>query len=322
MHVVDRNLVQASIGDGHKGLTESGIRVDRKRSVGVFVHIGIDAHGFDGLFPNVGPFGDFGAASHVAPLDEVASNDFLLVIAIPGHHAVDVVQEVGILRHTEVEFTVVVEDVVDAPSALHIAETAIGSCDVVHDFLQDLALAIEAVAPSQADVRLGPVDGKHHFVGAFANPVLDFREINSGFLGQGIHGSDFLRPNIEIVDGVDQDAARFVAPLDPVAVGHCDVGVEVHGGGAVHVEHPIGASQLQVEDTVVELDVAQPATGRVIIETIVSLGDGVHDVFHRDVFFIEAVAPSQGRVGLVPVDDEHHFVFTFANPITDVGRVD
>ena len=107
----------------------------------------------------------------------------------------------------------------NAPFALHVVETAIGSGNVVHHFLQNDALAIEAIAPSQCLVGVVPVDTENDFVCASANPIKDFRRLNLGFIGQRIHGCNFLFPDVNVVFRVNQSATIGIAPFHIVAIG-------------------------------------------------------------------------------------------------------
>ena len=156
---------------------------------------------------------------------------------------------------------------------------------------------------------------------AFAHPIEDFGEVDLCLISQRIHGSHFLRPNIDIVLGVDQNANRLVAELHIVAIVNI-LGIEIiHGHLAIHIVHPPHSSEAKIEDAIIESDIGDE-TLAFKTKSVVGFGNSHHHVFHRDGFFAEAIAPSQGCVRLSPVDDEHHFILAFANPIADVGGVE
>ena len=321
LQIIDRNLIQAIVFDCHESLADSGIRIDRQRSDSVFIDSVIDADRFNRLGPDIGPLGNLGATGLVTPLDEIAIDNGLLVVTVPSSVTIDVVHEIHAIK-SQMQVTFVESDVRDIAIRSIESETRVGGSDVIHEFLQDDALTVETVAPSQSLVGLVPVDAEHGFILAFTNPIEDFRRVNLGFFSQRIHGSDFFRPYIDPVFRIGNDAAGLVAPFHIIAVNDGLLGIAQLSHFAIDDVHPPHSSQTEVEITIIEVNVVQPVVGAIIAEAVVSSSDIVHHRLDGDRCATEAVAPGQSRIRLVPVDDKDYFVFTFANPIADVGRVD
>ena len=203
-----------------------------------------------------------------------------------------------------------------------IAETGIGSGDVVHHGAQHHAVVGKAVAPSQS--AIGPVNNKHQLVVALANPVLNLACADAGIHRSGLADRrDSLRIDtsvhpvvpVGVVGAIYHHTCGRVSPTAEIA------GVQLLAQSARHaaIEHVLPPAACSLAQGVAVLDKEDVVDAEAAVhkgDAAVGFGNVVHHVLQIGAAGAEAIAPSQSGIG--PVDSKDNLKGAFTYPVGDV----